>query len=703
MAEEAPERVDNPLNSGSDEDPKEDGKTSPAAPPPSGLFAALFAPDLEENEMRQWQAIQQPGVMHPECNFRKWWDLWSMVLIVYSCVTIPYRLGFKADAAGVWEKTEWVIDSCFGIDMCLVFCTACIPQDVMTCDRKEIAVKYFKGWFIPDFFSTFPFDLVLGGGGGGGEGAAMDPGTARILKMIRIARMIKILRMVRIKRLLKKFQDSMSIKNGVMMSIKFTIVVFMASHFIACLFFSFTSGHPDKNWALSYGVWATAENHDPGGSDVCLVNSCRTKALCGDWEGENGYGGAKFSPGYGAGNGIPPNEEHAYPDVLLADPGYVFERNTGNKPGNAPFDSNGDGILDAHSYNATYIAENFGSCDPMEWKKCSRCDGKVMYVASVYYALVTMTTIGYGDILPRNTSERCFCTIAMLIGASIFAYAITNMCTVVHNLNPSDVVAKTRMDDLTDYSNFLGGSDGVPKVIKRRIMEYYFFKMNRSNVCHYNEGEIYKDMSVNMKFDIRWVTTKKSIESVPFLAGFLPEDGGNPMNQRFCSFLATRLTTEAYAPKDFLCKQGNEATAMYVITKGAAKVIKNGQEVDTILDGGLVCSAVLFRKLRHGFSALMHDFSDVFKITPEDFEAACDDAGFSVAEIEKGAIELGLGFDDDDTDYTLGRSDPDNSKKIVKTAAAKEARCLSEIERLSTKIEMQEQYIKMVRDSLLSG
>merc|ERR1719272_484167 len=122
---------------------------------------------------------------------------------------------------------------------------------------------------------------------------------------------------------------------------------------------------------------------------------------------------------------------------------------------------------------------------------CVACDPMVQYRSSIYFALVTMTTIGYGDVLPTTSSERYFTTVAMLVGASIFAYAITNMCTVVHNLNPSDVFYRGRMDELNDYMTFLR----LPSVLKKKAMEYYFFKTEKSEAHYFNQSAITSSMS----------------------------------------------------------------------------------------------------------------------------------------------------------------------------------------------------------------
>ncbi len=40
---------------------------------------------------------------------------------------------------------------------------------------------------------------------------------------------------------------------------------------------------------------------------------------------------------------------------------------------------------------------------------------------SMYWAIVTMTTVGYGDIAPRSIPGQCLAALAMLMGYSVIA------------------------------------------------------------------------------------------------------------------------------------------------------------------------------------------------------------------------------------------------------------------------------------------
>ncbi len=46
------------------------------------------------------------------------------------------------------------------------------------------------------------------------------------------------------------------------------------------------------------------------------------------------------------------------------------------------------------------------------------------YFVSFYWAVLTLFTTGYGDIVPHNDGERAMAAFTILIGSIIFAYLI---------------------------------------------------------------------------------------------------------------------------------------------------------------------------------------------------------------------------------------------------------------------------------------
>jgi hypothetical protein len=53
------------------------------------------------------------------------------------------------------------------------------------------------------------------------------------------------------------------------------------------------------------------------------------------------------------------------------------------------------------------------------------------YLACLYWAFTTISTTGYGDIVPTTSSERFFVSMCVIFGALIFGYVVGSMASLV--------------------------------------------------------------------------------------------------------------------------------------------------------------------------------------------------------------------------------------------------------------------------------
>jgi hypothetical protein len=58
-----------------------------------------------------------------------------------------------------------------------------------------------------------------------------------------------------------------------------------------------------------------------------------------------------------------------------------------------------------------------------------------LYVLSLYFSVMTLCTVGYGDIHPITFAEHIVCIIMMLVGGIVWAYLIGCLTAIVSNLD----------------------------------------------------------------------------------------------------------------------------------------------------------------------------------------------------------------------------------------------------------------------------
>ena len=93
-----------------------------------------------------------------------------------------------------------------------------------------------------------------------------------------------------------------------------------------------------------------------------------------------------------------------------------------------------------------------------------------MYLISVYWAIATVTSIGYGDLVatPFSTAEQLVCTLIMLSGAVLFAQLVGSFCGLAASMSPELKQFRFDMSDL----NALMKVEGTPPELRFRLREY---------------------------------------------------------------------------------------------------------------------------------------------------------------------------------------------------------------------------------------
>jgi hypothetical protein len=91
-----------------------------------------------------------------------------------------------------------------------------------------------------------------------------------------------------------------------------------------------------------------------------------------------------------------------------------------------------------------------------------------LYLTSLYWALTTLTTVGYGDIHAYTNEEMSFSIIWMLFGVGIYSFVIGSLTSVLSNYDARQIVIDKRIRMFEVYSK----ENEVPNAIMSNINSF---------------------------------------------------------------------------------------------------------------------------------------------------------------------------------------------------------------------------------------
>ncbi|KAK3260018.1 hypothetical protein CYMTET_31011 [Cymbomonas tetramitiformis] len=198
------------------------------------------------------------------------------------------------------------------------------------------------------------------------------------------------------------------------------------------------------------------------------------------------------------------------------------------------------------------------------------------YIATMYWAFTTMTTVGYGDISATTRAERVFAIFGMILGGFVFSGIISTMSDVMQSANLSQRAHDTKMESV---SAFIRDAELTPADTKA-VLSYF----RQQEVKAYDQRTLLKELP----YELRYAILEHNYGNIIVKASFFDINGDNKVDDHvFVTELCTRLRRVSFTKNCVIFQRGEIGTCMYIISSGLVDVMDlKLAEVITVLECG---------------------------------------------------------------------------------------------------------------------
>ncbi|XP_041118972.1 potassium voltage-gated channel subfamily H member 8-like [Polyodon spathula] len=202
------------------------------------------------------------------------------------------------------------------------------------------------------------------------------------------------------------------------------------------------------------------------------------------------------------------------------------------------------------------------------------------YVTSLYFALSSLTSVGFGNVSANTDAEKIFSICTMLIGALMHAVVFGNVTAIIQRMYSRRSLYHTRTKDLKDFIRV----HRIPKQLKQRMLECFQTTWSVNNGIDVNE--LLKDFPDELRADIAMHLNKEVLQLPLFESA----------SHGCLRSLSLIIKTSFCAPGEFLIRQGDALQAIYFVCSGSMEVLKDNTVLAILGKGDLIGSDFLTKE-----------------------------------------------------------------------------------------------------------
>lgn len=208
------------------------------------------------------------------------------------------------------------------------------------------------------------------------------------------------------------------------------------------------------------------------------------------------------------------------------------------------------------------------------------------YTTTLYFTLTTVSTVGYGDIVPTNTYEILMVIAIMIFGATVFGYIVANVSSLMNTFDISESRVTNKISEVTEYLTEKGAS----RIMSKRIIKHFRHVLHQSSA--FDEQAILLRLPLHIS---RKMISYQHSMTLSLIAIFQYIE-----SRGVILFLFRKMNSICYDSGYHIINEGTAATEVVFFTSGYANVFKAPKRhIETLKNLGHQASTRMGAKLSY--------------------------------------------------------------------------------------------------------
>ncbi len=228
------------------------------------------------------------------------------------------------------------------------------------------------------------------------------------------------------------------------------------------------------------------------------------------------------------------------------------------------------------------------------------------YVDALYWTMSTITTVGYGDVVPANITQKLYAIGTMALGVGFFGYVVGFVAGLWTRRDPARLRFQENIEKLATATKYAR----LPRSLQRRIYDYHYHVWKQR--LGYDEFDFLSALPKNLRAEVSLHLKRDLLAEGDLFRGADPD---------FVKEIALHLRPLVLTPGDVVFEEGDEGRDMYFIARGQLEVVsRDGRRLALMEPGDFFGEIALLRQAPRSATVRAVQYADVYSLSRTAFE-----------------------------------------------------------------------------------